>query len=185
MPRLILLNGAPASGKSTLARRFSADHPLCLVLDIDDLRAMLGDWADDPDGAGLAARRLAVAMARTHLVDGHDVVVPQLLARTAFIEELRDLAVEVGAEWAEFVLTAPLRVLQERLDRRVAEPTRRADLDAAILLERAGGEQGLQDYRDRIDALARSRPGVRVLDTGAGPEATYHALVRQVGTRRR
>lgn len=35
MTCLILINGLPASGKSTLARRCAADHSLTLALDID------------------------------------------------------------------------------------------------------------------------------------------------------
>ena len=42
MPHLVLINGAPASGKSTLARMYADEHPLTLALDIDVLRAMLG-----------------------------------------------------------------------------------------------------------------------------------------------
>lgn len=35
--RLIQLDGPPGAGKTTLARRYLADHPLALVVDIDDL----------------------------------------------------------------------------------------------------------------------------------------------------
>lgn len=81
MTRLILINGAPGSGKSTLARMLVDQHPLALLLDIDTLRGQLGRWSDDPPAAGMAARRLALAMIRIHLVAGHDVVVPQFLFR--------------------------------------------------------------------------------------------------------
>lgn len=181
MARLILLNGAPASGKSSLARRFAEDHPFCLVLDIDDVRGMLGRWADDPEQSGLAARALATAMARTHLATGRDVVVPQLLGRVEFIDELQSLAADGLADWYEAVLTASPDTLLERLAHRSAQPSRQADVDASTLLTRAGGEDAVRTYRDRIDALARTRPGTIVLDTEAGPEATYRALLGHVG----
>jgi hypothetical protein len=73
---LILLNGPPASGKSTLARRYGVDHPLALALDIDVVRSLLGGWLEHPDAAGMAARAMALAMAREHLRAGRDVVVP-------------------------------------------------------------------------------------------------------------
>lgn len=44
MARLVLINGAPASGKSTLAQMYVDEHPLTLALDIDVVRAMLGRW---------------------------------------------------------------------------------------------------------------------------------------------
>ncbi|WP_410647284.1 hypothetical protein [Amycolatopsis sp. cmx-4-54] len=37
MPRLSVLNGPPACGKSTLARRYAEEHPLTLNLDVDDV----------------------------------------------------------------------------------------------------------------------------------------------------
>jgi hypothetical protein len=41
MAILILLNGPPASGKSTIAQRFVNTHPLALNLDIDVVRGLL------------------------------------------------------------------------------------------------------------------------------------------------
>ena len=67
MTRLVLLNGPPASGKSTIARRYAAEHPLTLVIDIDQVRAAIGGWRDDPYAAGLLARAAALAAARVHL----------------------------------------------------------------------------------------------------------------------
>jgi predicted kinase len=60
MPRLVLLNGPPGNGKSTVGRMFAADHPLALCLDIDQVRAMLGRWRDDATEAGLRARAIAL-----------------------------------------------------------------------------------------------------------------------------
>jgi predicted kinase len=74
--KLVLLNGPPAVGKSTLARRFADEHPLTLVLEIDMVRALLGAWLDEWQRSGTVARVIALAMARTHLEAGHDVIVP-------------------------------------------------------------------------------------------------------------
>ncbi|MGH8878730.1 MAG: AAA family ATPase [Stackebrandtia sp.] len=73
MPRLILINGAPGCGKSTLARRYADRFPLTLNLDIDLIRGQLGRWKDDPGAAGALARDIAVAAARTQLASGHNV----------------------------------------------------------------------------------------------------------------
>ena len=97
MPKLVLLNGPPAVGKSTLARRYADDRPLTLVLEIDVVRGLLGAWLEDPQRSGWAARMIALGMARTHLEAGHDVIVPQLLTRREFVEMLREETEASGA----------------------------------------------------------------------------------------
>ena len=76
MEQLMFLTGAPGSGKSTLARLLVVERPLALLLDLDTLRAQLGDWRADPTAAGIRTRRLALAAARAQLELGGDVVVP-------------------------------------------------------------------------------------------------------------
>jgi predicted kinase len=98
---LVLVNGPPASGKSTIVDSLVASRPLALDLDIDVIRAQLGCWSDDPHASGLAARALAVSMATTHLTGGHDVVVAQFLARVGFIEELERSAAACEARFVE------------------------------------------------------------------------------------
>ncbi|SFW44730.1 AAA family ATPase [Amycolatopsis australiensis] len=135
--KLILLNGPPASGKSTLARRYADDHPPALALDVDRLRAMLGGWRAHPGEAGLLARDIAVAAARTHLSAGHDVVVPQLVARPGFPERLEALAGETGAAYHEFVLLPGRELARRRFETRgpseieTAVPLTESELDRA------------------------------------------------------
>ena len=76
---LLLLNGPPGIGKSTVAKRLSSGRPLSLCLDIDMLRRSLGQWMDHPEQSGALARDLALAAAERHLQGGHGVVVPQFL----------------------------------------------------------------------------------------------------------
>lgn len=104
MSALILLNGAPASGKSTLARLLALDQPLTLVVDIDTIRGSLSHWENDPMAAGLAARKLTLGMCATHLSADHDVLVPQFLQRSEFVEELAAAADDVGADFLELCL---------------------------------------------------------------------------------
>jgi predicted kinase len=68
--KLLLLNGPPGSGKSTLARHYADDHPPALALDVDRIRAMLGGRRTSPGEAGLLARDIASAEARTNLAAG-------------------------------------------------------------------------------------------------------------------
>jgi predicted kinase len=101
---MIVLNGPPGCGKSTLAQMYVDAHPLSLNLDIDRVRSLIGRWRDEPYQAGLLARAIALAAARTHLAAGHDVVMPQFLGRPTFLEQVERLAGEVGAHFHEIVL---------------------------------------------------------------------------------
>lgn len=101
VPRLILINGLPGSGKSALGRRYLVDHQLALAIDIDVIGSMLGRSLEEPTMSGLAARDLARAMARTHLQAGHDVLVGQFLGRLEFVEVLDQLAATTRVPFVE------------------------------------------------------------------------------------
>lgn len=89
MPQLVLINGAPGAGKSTIAHRLAQKAPLDLALDVDVIKHSLGRWDADPEAAGIRARRLAVAMAGAQLDEGGDVFVGQFAARLEFAEQLQ------------------------------------------------------------------------------------------------
>jgi len=103
--RLILLNGMPGVGKSTLAERYRADHPGVLCCDPDLLRTMIGG---DPEEAAEAVRDLALAMAGAHLRTGQDVVVPQLVADQGQLQRFAAAAEESGAELVMVMLVDDL-----------------------------------------------------------------------------
>ncbi|MGY3566496.1 AAA family ATPase [Sinomonas sp. RB5] len=104
--RLILINGVPGSGKTTLARAWCERHApeLPLGLDIDTIRSMLGGWRHRLMDAGLAARDIAVAAIGAHLRSDHDVLVPQYLRRPEFIGRLEAVADACGASFVETAL---------------------------------------------------------------------------------
>lgn len=167
LPTLLVLNGPPGVGKSTLARRYVEDHPLALALDVDVVRSLLGRWRDHEHDAGLAAPALALGMARTHLEAGHDVVVPQLLARPAFLEALERLAADTAARFVEVVLWD---TKENALARFRSRPGAVHVVDP--------GDAALAAFHDRLAALLPSRPKAIVLDNPDGAvDETYRALL--------
>lgn len=143
MPMLLFLTGAPGSGKSTLARRLVDERPLSLLLDIDTLRSQLGDWSRDPVAAGTAARRIALAMARTHLAAGADVVVPQFVQRPELIRQLATVATDTRSPFILVTLVSSPAEAAGRFRRRAgsADPNH----VAAQQLQSASGAQPIED----------------------------------------
>jgi chloramphenicol 3-O-phosphotransferase len=175
VPRLVLLNGPPGVGKSTLARRYVADRPLTLALEIDTLRAMLGAWLEHSDESGPLARRLALAVAAAHLREERDVVVPQLLTRRDFVDALRATAEANGATFHEVTLMDDREAVLERARRR-HEPE--GGFSARALAAKQGHSHD-ESYDLFVDAL-RKRPEAPVI-RAASPEQAYAELVRLLG----
>lgn len=165
---LVLLNGPPASGKSTLAGRLVSLRPLALNLDIDLVRGQLGGWLEKPVDAGLAARAMAISMIDTHLGSGYDVVVPQLLARPDFIEQLEEVAAAAGAEFVEIALDVTKAVAISAFEERRLAPTHSTHRDASALVERSQSADPVADMYDALQLLLDTRPGCHRIEAPRG-----------------
>ena len=160
VPALVLLNGAPGSGKSTLAALLAAQRPMALALDIDTLKHALGGWVEDLQASGLQARRLAVALIRQHLADGYDVILGQYLARTAFLEELEQLAADCGARFVEVALILDEVTLAQRLGDRRERP----DRPEQALNDRFVGPDDAGELVRSIQDVLQDRPNARLVE---------------------
>jgi predicted kinase len=174
-PRLILINGVPASGKSTLARAWAERHaaqlPLCI--DIDTVRSMLGGWRDAPAEAGLAARDVAIAGIQKHVDGGRDVVVPQYLRRSEFIDRLEATASDHDAVFVETALTVDAATARSRFLAR-SESVAHADVHGPLVAEMTAIVREFDDF------LA-SRPHVVRLASGEHALAALEAAISHRG----
>ncbi len=179
MARLTLINGAPGSGKSTLAHLLAQDEPLTLALDIDVIKHSLGQWDLDMNGAGQAARRLAVAMVVEQLSSGSDVIVGQFLARPEFIEQLEALASGHNADFVEVVLSVDQPSLRSRLEQRAVSPQRSEHLVNAALVTPSDAPALVQTMEDLVEL----RPSAVVIDANGSLTSTLQLIRKSLTAR--
>ena len=180
MPRLIHLNGPPAVGKSTLARRWVHDHPGTLNCDIDRLRTMIGGWDADFLGAGARIRTSALAMIGAYLRTGSDVVVPQLVVRPEELARFRGAATDAGATYVCVALTAEPHEVGARFGARALEsPGDPLLRQLHAVVKEQGGDEALARTCRELDTLMAGDPSIARLPS-TDPETTYAALVALV-----
>ena len=176
MSRLIHLNGPPGIGKSTIARRYVAEHPGVLNCDIDLLRTAIGGWDADFEMAGVLIRPAALAMIEAYLANGHDVVMPQMIVNPDELARFEAAATRAGADYVE-------RFLMDSAPSSVARFHRRDQTDpwndlVRAVVARKGGDEALAGFHAGLERLLAGRPDALVVASVEGDaEATYRALV--------
>jgi len=179
VPRLLHLNGPPGIGKSTLARRYVAEHPGVLNCDVDVLRTLIGGWSSDFVAAGALIRPAALAMIEAYLAHGRDVVLPQMLVDPGELALFEAAATGVGAELVERVLTDTSAAAVARFGRRGAAETHDPWHDHVRAIVAAnGGDAALVEYHARLERLVAERPSAIVISSEEGAvDDTYRKLV--------
>ncbi len=166
---LVLLNGAPGVGKSTLAGLL-ARRATVVVIDPDELRAAGADAA--------SARAQAFSSIAALLAGGRTVLVPQLVARVGQLEGFEIVARGAGAGFVHVLLVDEASDPAGRY-RRVAgadaHPAR-ADLD----------DDRLREHLSGLDEVRAARPGAVVVASAEGePDAAVTAVLRRARRRAR
>jgi predicted kinase len=172
--RLIHLNGGPGVGKSTLARRYGAEHPGVLVCDVDVLRTMIAGWEHDEGAAG-RIRTAALAMITAYLATGHDVVLPQTVGDPAQLARFTTAAEAAGAEHVHVVLAVGPDEMVRRFRGRASAGDDPWTAYVTSWVNERGGDEALREW---ARVFARS-DAVRV--TSTDPESTYRRLLVALG----
>lgn len=182
MSRLIHVNGPPGIGKSTLARRYVAEHPLVLNCDIDVLRTFIGGWQSDFGKAGSLIRPAALAMIRAYLETGHDVVLPQMLINPTELARFEACAVDIGAHFVERVLMDTPASSAARFHRRGASEVDDPWHDQVrAIVATKGGDDELARCHEALERLLSARPrSVAIVSVEGAVDETYRRLIESL-----
>jgi len=171
-PLLVVVSGAPASGKTTLATRLAVDGELTLVSK-DAVKEALADTLGHPDSVealstlGIGAYAAMFAMAKALLESGVDLAVESNFRRGKSEPELISLASAADGRVIHCVATPP--TIRERYGNRT--PDRHpAHLDVAR------HEDVMRDLADgRYEPLDLGWP-TKVVATDEGYRPSYDEL---------
>ena len=177
-PSLIMISGAPATGKTHLARRIAESLPV-VVLEKDAIKETLFDALGEDDREwsrmlGRAAFALLRDLAESHLRARQSVVVEANFQR------------EYEGSWVD--------LMRERYDARVLELYCRADRETVLsrVARRAGtderhsghgpGDVAVAELRDSYERYfpITEGPGLLLIDATDFAAIDYAAIVEQV-----
>ncbi len=160
--RLILINGPPASGKSTLARRYVDEHDGSALVEVDALRMTVPDWETD-EASRLEARALAGAAVVQHLAAGREVVMAQYFGRLGYIALLEDMARQHRATFVEVVLLPSAELATDRFRARRQDMAQRGERHPERDIAEADIDAFIIDAVDRLGRLATERVSSQVV----------------------
>ena len=171
IPRLVIVGGAPGTGKTTVARAISSERGWCLLRSDVQRKATTpgqpataGAWEQGPytpERTATNYRRL-MAAARHDLTLGRSVVVDATFSTEDERDAARRLAADEGAELLELRCTLDPRERDRRILARRTEGSDASDADESLAARMAAAAEpwpgaiqvstdgALEDLRDRV-----------------------------------
>jgi predicted kinase len=152
--KLIILNGPPGVGKSTLAVRLNEELPFTTIIDIDELRrTTMPDYRERREESLQLAHELAASAIEANLRQGNNVIIDKAISYSDTIDSFIDIGSKYGAEIYEFMLFADKATVQRRAEGRGFKP--------GSMLTR----EKVTELWEKADTLREERSGAVLIDT--------------------
>lgn len=162
-PKLILLNGNPGMGKTTLAERYAEEHPMTLNLDIDNIWIMMGGWDTPGSDSNRLKQKYAHTIADMHLAEGYDVIVPSLMQSVSQYEAFERIAQANNAALKEVVLLSNVEDAIERCKTRARAQGHPDGFRPGGVLDSGGREKMLESMFESVATTISQRPNMQVI----------------------
>lgn len=171
--KLIVLNGFAASGKTTIAKKYIAEHSLAMALEADCLVDNIGDWINHRKEVRQLSFELTKAILQTYLQSGHDVILPYLVTEDEEVEAFESIARACNADYYEIIL-------HNKRDEAIARLLKRGrwgEASSPTLTKKDLPE--IETVIDKMESVVKNRPNtIKIQIKDQTPEATYSQVLQ-------
>lgn len=180
-PTLVLLNGNPGMGKTTLARRYADEHPMTLCLDIDHIWFMMGQWQQYRPESDKLKYAYAELLAEAHISRGYSVIVPQLFESPELCACFEQIAQKHHAHFRELALISTADDAIERCKARGKAQGYASGFRPGGVLDTNGREAKLRSMHENLLNVIKSRKQtVCITSINGRADETYEALLAAI-----